>query len=179
MYAHDVIFCSPAPSAPTNVTAHNVSSMSVMVTWEPPITPNGIVRFYRVEYPSITDVVDQTFSGNSGDGINEIFTTNTSVIITMLERFTTYEVQVFATTIAEGYGSDVVTVTTDEDSKNIIVIYVYIYVTGSGKTGLICTSNYWYSFIHIFTSKYVWLPTEICNFYGTMLGLSYINILCL
>ena len=29
-----------------------------------------------------------------------------------------------------------------------------LYVTGSVKTGLIYTSNYWYSFTHIFTSKY-------------------------
>ena len=40
-----------------------------------------------------------------------------SVVIEMLEKFTTYHVQVFATTVAEGNGSDVVMVTTDEDSE--------------------------------------------------------------
>ena len=106
-----------APSAPLNVTAYNHSSTSIMVTWQPPMTPNGIVRFYRVEYASTTDDVDQEFSGSTNDVVKEIITTNTSVIITMLEKFTTYEVQVFATTITEGDGSDVVTVTTDEDSE--------------------------------------------------------------
>jgi len=42
----------------------------------------------------------------------------------MLEKFTTYQVQVFATTVAEGEGSDIVTVTTDEDSE---LVYISIY----------------------------------------------------
>ena len=44
----------------------------------------------------------------------------------MLEKFTTYQVQVFASTVAEGDGSDVVTVTTDEDSK-LYIMYVCTY----------------------------------------------------
>ena len=67
---------------------------------------NGIVRSYRVEFTSIAD-----------NFTNDITTTNTSVVIVMLEKFTTYEVQVFATTVAEGNGSNIVTVTTDEDSE--------------------------------------------------------------
>jgi len=35
----------------------------------------------------------------------------------MLEIFTTYQVQVFATTISEGDGSELVFVSTDEDCK--------------------------------------------------------------
>ena len=89
-----------------------------MVTWQPPMTPNGIVRFYRIQFTNITDNI-----------INEIITTNTSVIIFMLEKFTTYEVQVFATTITEGDGSDVVTVTTDEDSKSIYTILPMVHIS--------------------------------------------------
>ena len=100
-----------------NVTAHNISSTSILVTWQPPLAPNDIIRLYRVEYPSATNDVDQEFSGSADGIIDEIFTTNTSVIITMLEKFTTYEVQVFAMTDIEGDGSVVVLVTTDEDSE--------------------------------------------------------------
>ena len=75
-----------------------------MVTWQPPITPNGIVRSYRVEFSA----------GNFTDDIN---TTNTSIIINMLEIFTTYQVQVFATTITEGNASEVVNITTGEDGE--------------------------------------------------------------
>jgi len=82
-----------------------------MVTWEPPLTHNGIIRSYRIEYNRTTD-----------DIINNITATNNeSVIITMLEKFTTYQVQVFATTVAEGEGSDIVTVITDEDSELVYV----------------------------------------------------------
>ena len=77
-----------------------------MVTWQSPMIPNGIVRSYRVEFNRTTDNV-----------VDDITTTNTSVVIVMLEKFTTYQVQVFATTVVEGDGSDIVTVTTDEDSK--------------------------------------------------------------
>ena len=70
------------------------------------MTRNGIIVSYRVEYTRMTD----NFVGNAN-------TTNTSVIIGMLEKFTTYQVQVFAMTVAEGNGSVIVEVTTDEDSK--------------------------------------------------------------
>ena len=36
----------------------------------------------------------------------------------MLERFTAYQIQVFATTVVEGNGSEIVMVTTDEDGKH-------------------------------------------------------------
>jgi len=91
-----------------------------MVTWEPPLTPNGIIQSYRIEYNRTTDGI-----------IDSITTSDTSVIITMLEKFTTYQVQVFATTVAEGEGSDIVIVTTDEDSELVLHIYVAM-----------CNSNY-------------------------------------
>ena len=54
--------------------------------------------------------------------VDSITTDNmtTSMIIDMLETFTTYEVQMFATTVEEGDGSEIVTVTTDEDSELLV-----------------------------------------------------------
>jgi len=86
------------------VIAFNASSTSITVMWEPPMTSNGIVRSYRVQY----------VNGSSTANVN---TTNTSIVIDMLEIYTEYQVQVFATTVAEGVGSNVVMVTTDEDSE--------------------------------------------------------------
>ena len=105
---HYIIFNSLAPSAPLNVTARNDSSTSILVTWVPPMTPNGMIRSYRVEFTRMND-----------SNVDDVTTDNiaTSVIIGMLEKFTTYEVQVFATTVEEGDGSEIVTVTTDEDSE--------------------------------------------------------------
>ena len=104
-----------APSTPLNVTAHNISSTAIIVTWEPPSRPNGIIRSYRVE-----------FSRSSDGVIDGISTASTSVIISLLEKFTTYQVQAFASTVAEGDGSNVVTVTTDEDSK-LYITYICTY----------------------------------------------------
>ena len=97
-----------APSAPLNVTAYNVSSTSIMVTWMPPMTPNGIIRSYRVQYNEI---------GTLDDNFDTTNNMTTSLIIRMLEKFTTYEVQVFATTVEEGNGSEIIIVTTNEDSE--------------------------------------------------------------
>ena len=72
------------------------------------MTPNGIIRSYRVQYNEI-DTNDDNF--DTTDNMT------TLLIIGMLEKFTTYEVQVFATTVEQGNGSEIVTVTTDEDSE--------------------------------------------------------------
>ena len=79
------------------------------------MTRNGIIVSYRVE-----------FIDNAVDDVN---TTNTSVIIGMLEKFTSYRVRVFATTVAEGNGSVIVEVTTDEDSE-----YIYNHYVSLGHT---------------------------------------------
>ena len=78
-----------------------------MVTWQPPITPNGIVRSYRIEF-------------TTGGVADNAYTINTSIIINMLEKFTTYQIQVFSRTVAEGSGSVTISVTTDEDSKLLL-----------------------------------------------------------
>ena len=106
-----------------------------MVTWMPPMTPNGIIRSYRVELTRMGDSNDTVVSNSTTDN------TNTSVIVSMLEKFTTYEVQVFATTVEEGSGSETIMVTTDEDSE-LLIYYICIMVTklcvgGSEATRLV------------------------------------------
>ena len=39
----------------------------------------------------------------------------------MLEIFATYQVQVFARTVVDGTGSEIVSVTTDQDSKLMLI----------------------------------------------------------
>ena len=110
-------YCSSAPTAPLNVAAFNDSSTSIVVTWIPPMIPNGIIRSYRVQFTRMNDSI-----------VDNVNTFNTSVIIEMLEKFTTYMVQVFATTVEEGDGSDEVTVTTDEDSELLTYLSTCIHV---------------------------------------------------
>ena len=80
-----------------------------MVTWQPPITSNGIVRSYCINYVTGPRCVES----------NTMIVPNSSqsASINNLEIFTTYRIQVFATTITKGDGSEIVYVTTDEDSK--------------------------------------------------------------
>ena len=75
--------------------------------------PNGIIRLYNIEVTKIGDDAGSSLVVN-------VTGTETSVVIGMLEIFTSYEVQVFAVTISEGEPSDVVVVTTDEDSELLI-----------------------------------------------------------
>ena len=118
--------------------AHNLSSTVIVVTWHPPVTPNGIIESYLVEFKCVSDFnsstncVDQESSGSgsgnaSGDGVvNKTYTNSTSVIITMLQNYTTYKVQVFAFTNVIGEGSEIVNVTTDSESE-LLYVYVHLY----------------------------------------------------
>ena len=112
-----------APSAPVNVVIYNTTSTSITVTWQPPITPNGIVRLYRIRFTT----------GGVADNINSL---STLIVINMLEIFVTYQIQVFARTIVEGTGSDTISVTTDQDSKFIAALTLS-FPTHLDKNGLI------------------------------------------
>ena len=89
-----------------------------MVTWEPPMMPNGIIRLYHIEVTKIGNDDGSEFPSL----VINVTGTETSVVIGMLEIFTSYEVQVFAVTVSEGEPSDIVVVTTDEDSELLIYL---------------------------------------------------------
>ena len=55
------------PVAPTdpvqNVTISNVTDVddiAVFITWDPPTNPNGIIRYYRVQYVQASDPLADT-----------------------------------------------------------------------------------------------------------------------
>lgn len=105
---------SSAPSAPPdNVTAYNLTSTSVIVTWFPVPSDllNGILQTYQVSYR-------KAFDKNSST--TEIAVGNTSLffIISGLKKFTAYSVWVKAVTIAAGPSSSVLNVLTNEDGKS-------------------------------------------------------------
>ena len=55
-----------APSDPVqNVTIFNITDdddddddIAVSITWDPPTDPNGIIRYYRVEFMQVSDPLD-------------------------------------------------------------------------------------------------------------------------
>ena len=65
------IYFPTAPSDPvqnvmvSNVTSTEVNNISVFITWNPPTDPNGIIRYYRVQYVQASDpLADDT--GDTG-----------------------------------------------------------------------------------------------------------------
>ena len=108
----------PAPFPPLSVMAYNTSSTSIMVTWQPPQSTNGIIRGYQVNYTSsggtwTTSVVDTGV-------INSIVLTNLSI-------YTTYTIFVRARTVTLGNSSTSIFVSTNEDGKFLFAdIYRHI-----------------------------------------------------
>lgn len=110
-------FSFPAPRVPPkNVTAYNLTSTSVNVTWFP--VPNhllnGILQSYRVFYR-------EAFVKNSPPMEIAVGSTSLSVVISALKKFTVYSVWVKAVTRAAGPSSTALNVSTDEDGKACII----------------------------------------------------------
>ena len=76
-----------------------------MVTWEPPVTINGILKRYVVTYGKARGNLDET----------RYSPTDVSYELTDLEEFTVYYVQVFAETSVTGKLSLIVDAKTFED----------------------------------------------------------------
>lgn len=68
-YTFNILFTSPAPSAPvflsyTDVPPSKAYGPRVKLTWTKPVTPNGIIRSYTLFYT--------LFYTHSGDALKEI-----------------------------------------------------------------------------------------------------------
>ena len=110
-----------APSEPLNVTAMSINSTSVLITWEQPESPNGILRFYRVTYTSAQPPDATPITVNTIDN-------STSEIIGGLEPFTAYRVFVVGVTVEEGPPSEVVMIMTNESGRCSAVLLIHVYV---------------------------------------------------
>ena len=100
-----------APSVPRNVTATPINSTSVLISWDSPESPNGIIDSFLVTYVRLDPaggVLSDTVS-TTGD--------TTTMVIDNLEPFTWYNVSVVGVTIAPGTPSDVEMVRTDESGR--------------------------------------------------------------
>ena len=92
------------PTAPLNVTANAENMLrTLIVQWEPPSIPGGIIKTYMVTYNNIT---------------MDISSNDTIYIITGLSPYTDYFITVLACT-SNGCGndSDVIIGTTAEEGE--------------------------------------------------------------
>ncbi|KAK3696715.1 hypothetical protein QZH41_013070, partial [Actinostola sp. cb2023] len=102
------------PSAPIGVTVTAKSSTSILVKWEVPNTPNGVITRYLIYYGYQKD----NLSNN-----DEVTGKTHSKEIKGLRKFTPYYVQVRGKTTEPGNASDVKTVKTLEDAPSAPVLF--------------------------------------------------------
>ncbi|XP_055078550.1 phosphatidylinositol phosphatase PTPRQ [Periophthalmus magnuspinnatus] len=91
------------PSAVLNVTYQNISSTSILVSWVPPVNPNGRITHYTIYGLKVHNSQEQQWESNG-----------TALLITDLEKYTAYKLGVAAST-AVGESE-----LTDEE-------YIYVY----------------------------------------------------
>ena len=116
------MFCTVPEDAPLDVEAIGRSASSVVVTWAPPSTPNGIITSYTI-YINHTDgsPVEIMWSGSS----------TTSYIVTNLQPYQLIIVKISASTLAgEGPKSESASGRSTEEG-NIIILRLYPFVVGS------------------------------------------------
>lgn len=102
-------FSAPT-SPPEDVMATAPSSTSISFTWSPPPTnsQNGVIREYRI---NITEVETGTVFYHTA--------TTTSITISSLHPYYTYNCTITAYTVATGPYTEVVTVRTLEDGTDL------------------------------------------------------------
>ena len=112
---HSVSVTSAVPSSPENVLAVVANNTSLLLMWDPPTIPNGIILYYRVEYFGVetTSTVNSSFYDIKDKAVYNM----TSTIIYDLVSLSIYNITVAAaTSIGEGPPSSVVANMTEEGS---------------------------------------------------------------
>ena len=105
-----------APTPPRNLNLVVTSSTSIRASWLEPLKFNGIFKRYVVMYGTASSKLDGRF-----------FTSDKSYLITGLEEFTEYFVQVHAETSVSGSPSNIAQAKTLEDCKLFVFIFFFDY----------------------------------------------------
>ena len=99
-------------AAPSNVTAKNTSSISILVEWDevPKDKRHGIIQYYTVIWKRVPGV--------HAKNEMEVKHPKLQFELTELVKYTEYSIQVLAATkIGKGPASTAIVTRTDEDSK--------------------------------------------------------------
>ena len=102
---------SEPDGTPQNVKGQNISSTSILVTWDavPADQQNGIITGYNITFKSQTENDDGNVQVNGSVRQTEL---------TNLKEYVNYNITVFASTVkGDGPASDPIVVRTDQDSK--------------------------------------------------------------
>ncbi|XP_022810551.1 protein sidekick-1-like isoform X3 [Stylophora pistillata] len=112
-------------AAPSNIRGRNTSSTSILVEWGevPSADQNGVILTYTISYQSLTQ----------NDNDNKIVNySKKQVELTGLKKFVNYSITLFASTVkGNGYPSDPIFVTTDQDKPTAAPLNVTGHNTSS------------------------------------------------
>lgn len=100
---------------PENVRCAPLTSQSLQISWQPPPAhhTNGLLQGYKVNFEFMSDLI-----GGMNDDIDSRKTTDLTIVLTGLKKFTNYSIQVLAfTRIGDGVVSKVLYCQTEEDGK--------------------------------------------------------------
>ena len=109
---HNNVACIAAPG-PVNVTKVSTNESAIHLKWDPPEEANGIIILYTVTWNEVG-----TVTNNGGNGNDSV--TITSIDITGLKAYTTYNISIAAwTEVGSGDPQDILANT--DVSGNFIV----------------------------------------------------------
>lgn len=100
---------------PEHVRCAPLTSQSLQISWQPPPQQytNGLLQGYKVNYEYITDIF-----GTENDEIDSRKTTELTIVLTGLRKYTNYSLQVQGyTRIGDGVYSSPIYCQTEEDGK--------------------------------------------------------------
>ena len=89
-----------APSQPTNLTA-TIGKNFINLTWRAPKTANGVIKYYKVKYRSITTDCEKEYLEKYTNA------SDTSVELTDLYSNIKYEIEVSAGTVMNGRATEI------------------------------------------------------------------------
>ena len=112
------------PSVPLNVTVANKTSTTLLVTWMPLSTPNGVLIRFELQYTGISSVNPVPSTFYQPQFINVSFP-GTSILLSDLVPYSNYTISVRAFTSAgPGEYSGEIEDRTEEDGEYVIILYV-------------------------------------------------------
>lgn len=106
---------------PENVRCAPLTSQSLQISWQPPPShhTNGLLQGYKVNFEFMSDILS-----GMNDDIDSRKTTDLTLVLSGLKKFTNYSVQVLAfTRIGDGVVSKPLYCQTEEDGKKQNFIY--------------------------------------------------------
>lgn len=104
--------------APEHIRCAPLTSQSLQISWQPPPQQhtNGLLQGYKVNFESVGDGM-----GTENDEMDTRKTTESTIVLTGLRKYTNYSVQVLAyTRIGDGIFSMPIYCKTEEDGMFIL-----------------------------------------------------------